>query len=161
MRRTDAFSVDEEEWAEESLQAAADLMELASDVHEDPTEDLDLRVVTRGILSMAFALWIRGDDSEASYSPFSSERIGNYSYTKATNLISNRESTGVAAFDTAVSLLSRAYVEGEAPPAMSSETVFDYGYAVDPGVDGNPLLHDPPTSGDPIYHDPGSVGMDP
>lgn len=88
------------------LQAAADLMELATGIHQDfPSDTLQYRVMQRGILDMAWYIGTSMEDRDASFSPFSSERIGSYSYSKAQKAVSMKGETGVPFFDLAVSFL--------------------------------------------------------
>lgn len=100
----------EEEWAQDALVESTDLMSMATDLEEDPDGDLAQRVMTRGIVSMAHYLLVNFDDREAQFSPFSSERIGSYSYSKqqARAAAASGAETGVASFDQAV-----AYIRGK------------------------------------------------
>lgn len=99
----------ESEFIEDSIQRAADLFRMATglaDLPEGPDDDPEfpLRVYTQGVLAMAQYIEVRsGEDSEAFYSPFSSERLGSYSYSKLVQAAQSRENTGVPIFDAAVS----------------------------------------------------------
>lgn len=116
-------SVEEAGWTEETaqdeLQQATDLMVLATGLTDTPTDTLGARLVTRGILSMAHALLVRGDDRDKEYNIFSGERIGSYSYTKAA---AAKEATGIADFDAAVDWVGE--LEGSSDAWSTSETVF-------------------------------------
>ena len=87
---------------EEAIQQAMDLFVLATglDATSSPTED---RIVRLAVLDMAWAIRERHEDREAEFSPFNSERIGSYSYSKAAKAITSGQSTGVPNFDMAVS----------------------------------------------------------
>jgi len=127
MRRTEPFSAVEEDWVDDVLQRASDLMEVASDVHEDPDDGLGSRLLTVGVLAMAHALFSTGGtDREALYSPFSSERLGSYSYSKASAAVSTGVDTGVPEFDQAVTYFGALVgTDGDSIQfAVTSEVVF-------------------------------------
>lgn len=89
------------------LQAATDLMELATGIHTDfEPGTLEARVMRRGILDLTWYIGTSMEDRDSLFSPFSSERIGSYSYSKAASAISMRGKTGVPFFDLAVDHLS-------------------------------------------------------
>lgn len=107
---------------EEALQLATDLMELASGVTEQPARGtLKARMANVGILAMAHYLLINFDDREAIYSPFSSERIGSYSYSKQQAAAAGGEATDVPLFNLAV----EALVEVSNQIGTDSTEVFD------------------------------------
>lgn len=134
-RATSWQSTEEQEFAEVCLQRATDLMTIATGLEEDPMSDLMLRLVQTGILAMAFALLVRSEDRAAIYSPFASERIGSYSYSKAVAQATKGRSTGVEEFDAAVE-----YVAGESDGSTS-------GWSSSQDVFSQPLAaFDPPFS---------------
>lgn len=128
-RHLRADSVEEAGWAVETaqdeLQQATDLMAVATHLTVLPTDEVGARMVERGILAMAHALLVRGDDRDKEYNIFSSERIGSYSYSKA----QSGEKSGIPDFDAAIEWASEA--GGETEAWISSETVF---------TDPNPAL---------------------
>jgi hypothetical protein len=80
-----------------------------------------------GILAMAHAIYVQGgEDRDAMYSPFSSERIGSYSYSKAMQAVQSRQATMVPEFDAAVAYFaSLANADGVTPGfQLSTENVF-------------------------------------
>lgn len=108
----------ETSWVEAELQHATDLMTAATSLQEYPEDEVGARLVRRGILAMAHALLVRGDDKDAEYNIFSSERLGSYSYTKA----QNREPSGVADFDAAMDWVNDFL--GAGLPRTESDVVF-------------------------------------
>lgn len=84
------------------LQAATDLMEVATGLHQEPTDSLGQRTLQRGILDMAWFLGTSLEERDALFSPFSSERIGSYSYSKSQQAVALHGPTGVPFFDLAV-----------------------------------------------------------
>jgi hypothetical protein len=86
----------------EALQRAGDLFTLATGITNTPTDPLALRLIEAAILEMAWYLQTNHEDLEAEFSPFSSERIGSYSYSKMQQAAAQGIKTGVPAFDIAV-----------------------------------------------------------
>lgn len=66
----------------------------------------DLQLVDFAILSMADAVGLASKYASVAASPFSSETIGSYSYSKAARAVMRGEDTGVMWFDTAIKRLS-------------------------------------------------------
>lgn len=120
----------------EALQRAADLFQIATGVTDTPTDLFESRLVKQAILDMAWFLQTRHDDQEEAFSPFSSERIGSYSYAKVAAAAKAGEGTGVPAFDAAVSYFNTPAIEDMF--AVSSEWVFTEGYH-----DGRPPREEP------------------
>ena len=101
---------------EDSLQHAADLFSMATGItqQEQLASPLERRIVKIAILEMAWALTTRHEDKEAEFSPFTSERIGSYSYSKMQTAVSQGDKTGVDSFDEAVAyFLAKALGAGE------------------------------------------------
>lgn len=127
-------SAPEELVAGDALQEAADMMEIASGLTADVVgDDRANRVIKRGIMAMAHALIVWGDDRETQYANYSSEHLGSYSYTKDMKAKALAGDTGVPEFDYAVGQVSVAGTTG----LVSSEDVFSQpfaAYQVDQGV---------------------------
>lgn len=128
MRRTSYDNTEEEEFAELCLQQATDLMYIGTGLSEDPVDEADLRIMTSGILEMSYALLSGSEDREARYSPFTSERIGSYSYSKAAQAVMAAENTGVPLFDIAVRHL-RSVDATNPTTTLRAEQVFPQTYA--------------------------------
>lgn len=87
-------------WGADVLQIATDLFQIATDIDDTPDDPLQLRMYTLGVLAMAHALYVRFGDRDAIYSPFSSERLGSYSYSiREARSQGNPITTGVGFFD--------------------------------------------------------------
>lgn len=107
-QREEEFDVDDLPFINMHLQAATDMMEIATRIHDDfAPNTLERRVMDRGILDMAWQIGTSLEDRDAMFSPFSSERIGSYSYSKMAGAISKGVKTGVPFFDLAVEYLSQ------------------------------------------------------
>lgn len=133
---------------QEALQLAADLFTVATGVTENPTDPMEARLVNYAVMEMAWYLQVNHEDLEAEFSPFSSERIGSYSYSKMTTAVQKGIATGVPAFDYAV-----AYFGAQGQPdgtvcGTTTEWVFEQ--------TGVPVI--PPTPNawyrDPVYKVP-------
>lgn len=98
--------VDNDDWAEYALQQATDLMVLATGLAADPDDEMHQRIVSYGILDMAWYLYVQTENKDALYTPFSGERIGSYSYSKMQQSAMQGTATGVASFDQAVALIT-------------------------------------------------------
>jgi len=115
---------DLDERAEAMLQMATDLMSLASAATVWP-EGACGRLMTQGILDMAWKLMVDLDHREETFGPYSSERIGSYSYSKMGQQVASSltagEPSGVPFFDAAVRCASGV---GNTV-SLSSERVFN------------------------------------
>lgn len=110
-------SVENERRVEKLLQLSTDLLEIASGLDTEPaTGTLASRIALEGKLAMAHALWARSADREEMYSPYSSERLGSYSYNRAQRDILQGLPTGVFEFD-----LATSYLKGEIDDEMLHE----------------------------------------
>lgn len=127
----------------DALQRAADLLFLGAGISTDPTDPLEKRLVRDAIMDMAWYLQTAHEDLEESFSPFQSERIGSYSYTKAQRAVQSGQATGVPAFDTAISYFLALAMGGV--PVTDSEWVFKPGYTETPEQ--------------AVYHDPSRTGV--
>jgi len=125
-----------------AIQRAADLFTMATgiDKQEELDGPLEVRIWQQAVLEMAWAITERHEDAEASFSPFNSERIGSYSYSKAQKAVSEGEKTGVSAFDEAVAYFLSKAINGDYGHAVASEWVFKPGYN---GRHEDHIGHDP------------------
>lgn len=100
-RASNTFGV----FAPEALTQAALLFYFATGLEEYP-EDFQLASLAKyGILDMADKIYLSQPYKQATTSPFQSETIGSYSYSKLTKSVSKGDSTGVTWFDLAVNKL--------------------------------------------------------
>jgi len=107
--------------SESMLQQATDLMAMATALEVYPATRCG-RMMRNGILDMAWALLVGLANRTEQYSPFNSERIGSYSYSKAVAAVLAGEATGVPMFDMAVACVANA---AGGPVSISSEKVFN------------------------------------
>jgi hypothetical protein len=123
---------------EQALQHAADLFVIATGITDQPTDLMEQRLVKQAILDMAWFLQDDHENFEAKTSPFSSERIGSYSYVKAQ--AQKKLETGVPGFDMAVD-----YFKGleDSIITMDSEWVFLPGYRSYHRQEDSTSTHDP------------------
>lgn len=85
-----------------AIQLAADRLFLCTGLAGWPTSGFEQRLLTNGILEMAQHLYLAQPFKNVLASPFSSEKIGNYSYTKISQALAKGEATGLDWFDQAV-----------------------------------------------------------
>lgn len=93
------------EYAIEALAQATLLFYLATEIDGYP-DDVNLRTLSKyGILSMADKIYLSQPYQEASASPYQSETIGSYSYSRTVAAVKKGDATGVMWFDLAVNKL--------------------------------------------------------
>lgn len=93
------------QFATEALAQATLLFYLATDITAYP-EDASLSQLAKyGILDMADKIYLSQPYQEASASPFQSETIGSYSYSKTVAAVRKGDNTGVMWFDLAANKL--------------------------------------------------------
>jgi len=93
------------EFAVEALAQATLLFYLATDLESYPINPQLQMLAKNGILEMADKLYLGQPYQEASASPYQSETIGSYSYSKLTASVRKGDATGVMWFDLAVNKL--------------------------------------------------------
>jgi hypothetical protein len=99
------------DFATEALTQATLLFYLATDLDNYPTDINLANLAKYGILDMADSLYLSQPYKESTASPFQSETIGSYSYSRLTSSVKKGNATGVTWFDLAVSKL-RASASG-------------------------------------------------
>lgn len=100
-RESNSFSA----FATEALDQATLLFYLATGIEEYP-EDVSLaRLAKYGILDMADNIYLSQPYQEALASPYQSETIGSYSYSKTVKAVKKGDATGITWFDMAVNKL--------------------------------------------------------
>lgn len=93
-------------FAVEALAQATLLLYLATGLEDYPTNPNLAKLTRYGIMDMADKIYLSQPYREASASPYQSETIGSYSYSKAANAVKKGNDTGVTWFDLAVSKVS-------------------------------------------------------
>jgi hypothetical protein len=99
------------EFAPEALSQATLLFLIATELIDYPSDTNLAALAKNGILDMADSIYLSQPYKQTMSSPFQSESIGSYSYSKMTKAVKKGDSTGVAWFDMAVSKL-RAFGTG-------------------------------------------------
>lgn len=95
-------------FAQEALAQATLLFYLATGLSEYPNTPELLTLSQYGIMDMADKIYLGQQYAETKASPFQSETIGSYSYSKLTNSVKKGNDTGVTWFDIAVQKLKSA-----------------------------------------------------
>lgn len=96
------------DFASEALSQATLLLVLATGLDNYPESTNEAALAKNGILDMADSIYLSQPYKEATSSPFQSESIGSYSYSKLTKSVKKGDATGVTWFDMAVSKLRTA-----------------------------------------------------
>lgn len=128
-----------ETWAVAYIQQAADMLQVATGLSDEPGDDLSKRIKNRAILDMAFYLLVRAPDREEYFSPFTSERMGSYSYNKPSEAFLYGRTTGsmssvllgqtgVPAYDFAVAYFND-FLMLDTDVDYDTEAVFEKGLA--------------------------------
>ena len=108
-----------------ALRQATLLFELATGLEAYPEVDsVGYDTAINGICDMALALYYGKDTAQARYSPYQSESIGSYSYSKVAAAIVRGLPTDVGWFDSAVALLSTG-VDNSVGVYSDAVTVFE------------------------------------
>lgn len=113
---------------EEALRLSTDLFFMATGLKTYPTVPFELRMVNEAIYQMAWYLQESHENQEAMFSPFSSERIGSYSYSKMAKAVQDGDKTGVDWFDRAVEYFSDKNIHDGGLFDVISEKVFPHGF---------------------------------
>ncbi len=100
-RSTNTFN----NYAIEALAQATLLFYLASGLESYPTDETLKTLAENGILDMADKIYLSQPYREATASPYQSETIGSYSYSKSLQAVKKGDATGVMWFDLAVNKL--------------------------------------------------------
>lgn len=111
------------EWAEMAFKMGTLLFKYATCLKEFPDDEDDKDLATYAIVSMADLLYLQKDYAKVLASPFTSESIGSYSYSKAAKQIQSHTATGVMWFDLAVQRLGVCDLGSS--PSTGSIHVFD------------------------------------
>ncbi len=100
-RATNTFT----SYAVEALAQATLLFYLATDLDDYPTDANLAKLAKNGIMDMADKIYLGQPHKQAAASPYQSETIGSYSYSKAAASVKKGDATGVMWFDLAVNKL--------------------------------------------------------
>src|SRR3954467_4057026 len=92
-------------FAVEALSQATLLFYLATDLEAYPLNEQLNKLAKNGILDMADNIYLSQPYQEASASPYQSETIGSYSYSRSVKAVKKGDATGVMWFDLAVNKL--------------------------------------------------------
>lgn len=102
---------DDESWTVLALQQATDLFWLATGLPDFPSDPQLLRIAKNAILEFAQWLLVQDEHKTEIFSPYNSERIGSYSYSKlarAENSIHKNDPLGLFWWDKALSLFANS-----------------------------------------------------
>jgi hypothetical protein len=110
------------------LKVAQNLFWQATKITDDPTDPNEAYMVRLALYDMATYLFVSRDNLDATYTKFQSEKVGSYSYTKASGnasvAIREGAATGVELFDAAVAYFRNKLSEFCDGQTYSAEQVF-------------------------------------
>ena len=112
-------------YAEEALSQALLLFKMGTCLATLPTDEDQAQLAKYAILAMADTMYLSQQYAKAKASPFSSESIGSYSYSKSAQQVQKGEKTGVMWFDLAIEQLS-VCGEGDDIPFSGGIEVFEH-----------------------------------
>lgn len=144
--RNEPFAQSEQAYVTAVLQQATDAVWVTTGLDEYPTDQRASRITRYAI--MDFSLWLMSQQEHRDEinSPFSSERIGSYSYQKMQQA-SRGEETGIYWLDMLFAMLLSSSDSGATVGLVDSERVFNpegYTYAQQREADKRQtILHDP------------------
>lgn len=146
-------------YAEEAIEQATLLFKKATCLASFPTNEDDAKIATKAIYQLADALSLAQPYQEALATPFSSESIGSYSYSKLVNSITRSEKTNLLWFDLAVESLGVCGFMGGAS-SMGGIEAFEFDNLRVPGFNGNTRLTGPagPYGDGSPWQDPSDSG---
>lgn len=119
-----------------AIQQAAALLSIAAGITDDPTDTNLALLVKWAMVDMAIYLLIAKDNRDAEYSPFQSEHVGSYSYSKSSARLYARtmktilinDPTGCMLFDRVVAELLDILAYGDGL-VVGGKMVFREDYA--------------------------------
>lgn len=135
---------------QEALDQAADLLEYVTKNSAFPAAGtLEYRIVKRGIIALADAIYLTMPTITVTLSPYERENLGQYSYAKAHRAAVNGNPLGLPWWDMAVEVLS-----GQADAAVSESIhLFDENHGQYETTEGRHLMLGPEDL--PLYVLPG------
>jgi hypothetical protein len=120
------------QYAVQALAQSTLLFQLATELTTFPEELALSTLAKNGILDMADKIYLNQPYRETTATPFQSETIGSYSYSKAVSAVKKGDSTGVMWFDLAVNKLK---LSGSGIVGSGSISGMEYD-GIEPGADG-------------------------
>lgn len=113
-------------YADTAVSQALLLFKIGTCLAQFPDDPMKAELAKNGILAMADSIFLSQRYQQAAASPFNSETIGSYSYSKVASAVSNKQSTGIMWFDLAVSQLSECDSVSDGIPTGGGIGMFEY-----------------------------------
>lgn len=125
-----------------ALSQALLLFKIGTCLAQFPDDETEADLAKNAVLDMANSIFLAQKYQAAKASPFSSETIGSYSYSKAAQAVSKGDKTGVMWFDLAIDNLS-VCDRSEGSVASGGVEVFENDGIFIPGANGDIRLLGP------------------
>lgn len=111
-------------YADTSISQALLLFKIGTCLAGLPEDETQKELATMGVMAMADSIYLSQEFQKQAASPFSSESIGSYSYSKAARAVAGGGTTGIMWFDLAVSQLGQC-VQSDGIPTGGGIQVFE------------------------------------
>lgn len=113
-------------YANTALSQALLLFKIGTCLAQFPDGGTQAELAKMGILAMADDISLKQEYQQAMASPFSSESIGSYSYSKRAQQVQDGDATGIMWFDLAIKELSMCDAGGDGIPTGGGVGMFEY-----------------------------------
>lgn len=124
------------EYSTQAISQAVLLFKIGTCLAGLPEDKTKLELAEMGIMALADSIYLSQQYQAAAASPFSSESIGSYSYSKAARAVASGTATGIMWFDLAVSQLSECE-QNDGIPTGGGIEVFEWDTTLTAGNNGN------------------------
>ncbi len=113
-------------YADTALSQALLLFKIGTCLAQFPDDPLKAEIAKNGILAMADSIFLSQRYQQAMASPFNSETIGSYSYSKTASAVQRGDKTGIMWFDMAIEQLSECSYLSDGIPTGGGIGMFEY-----------------------------------
>lgn len=119
-------------YSETALKQALLLFKIGTCLAQFPDDPIKAELAKNAILAMADSIFLSQRYQQAMASPFNSETIGSYSYSKTASAVSAGKPTGIMWFDLAIGELSVCGLQDDGVPTGGGIGMFEYDGVVTP-----------------------------
>lgn len=130
------------DYADTAISQALLLFKIGTCLAALPEDETKQELAVMGVMAMADSIYLAQEFQKQAASPFSSESIGSYSYSKAARAVAGGAATGIMWFDLAVSQLGQC-VQSDGIPTGGGIQVFETDGVFAQGKNGNSALLGP------------------
>lgn len=113
-------------YADTALNQALLLFKIGTCLAQFPDDPMKAELAKNAILSMADNIFLAQRYQQAMASPFNSETVGSYSYSKTASAVQRGDSTGIMWFDLAIEQLSECDTGYDGIPTGGGIGMYEY-----------------------------------